>query len=106
MTYCAVLHLIRCQIVQPFRKEPFHIKIIACCFGKYLRIPGPAKSFIALRAVGRHIQEVVSLTPENIGDQLIQSRIRSLDHSCFSDVRVHSDSPELFRCCVFRKFIQ
>ena len=106
MTDCAILHLIRCQIMQPFRKESLHIKIIACSLGKYLRIPGPSTPFVTLRAVGRHIQEVISLSPENIGDQLIQSRIRSLDFSCLSDIGIHRDSPELFRRCFSRKFIQ
>ena len=106
MTYCTVLHLIRCQIVKPFRKEPLHIKIIACSFGKSLCIPGPAKPFVTLRTVCRHIQEVASLSPEDIGDQLIQNRIRSPYFTGFSDVGIYCDSPELFRRCCSRKFVQ
>ena len=71
----AILPLIRRQIRQPFGKEFLHIIIQAGSADKYLRIPGPPQALVSLRAVGRHIEEIALLPPDDIVKKAVEQRI-------------------------------
>lgn len=61
------------KIRKPFAVKCFRIEIVAGGTDKYLRIACPAETFIALRAVGRDIDKVAFLSPDDIVEQLIYS---------------------------------
>ena len=106
MPHRAVLKLIRRQVMEPFDKKLLHIEIVARRLHKYFRIPGPSQTFIPLRAVGGHIQEISPLSPENIGKQLIQFRNTAAKMPGLSQVRIDCNRRKLFRFRLPRKFLQ
>ena len=67
----AVRVLLRHHIVQPFRKEPFDIIIDSRRADKDLRVAQPTEPFVALRAVGRNVDEVAPLSPERVPVQAV-----------------------------------
>jgi len=70
----AVAALLGCHIPQPFAEKAFDIKIKGSRADKYLRVAGPAQPFVALRAIGRNIEKIVLLAPDNILIQPIEQR--------------------------------
>ena len=71
MIYMTVRILVCGKIRKPFAVKCFRIEIVAGGTDKYLRIACPAETFIALRAVGRDIDKVAFLSPDDIVEQLI-----------------------------------
>ena len=72
---CTVFALVGGKIGEPFCKEAFCVKIQARRTDEHLRIACPAKALVALRAVGRHIEEIALLPPDYVFKQLVQKRI-------------------------------
>ena len=66
MAHIAVLPLVGSQISQPFREEFFGIIVQACGAHKYLGVSGPAEAFIPLRAVGRDVDKIPLLPPDDV----------------------------------------
>ena len=46
---------------------------------KHLDVPGPAEPLVALRAVGRHVQEVAAHAPDDVLVELVQVRIGTFE---------------------------
>ena len=61
-----VLALLRCHIAQPFCKKSLHVKRAGDRTDGDLRVACPAKPLVALRAVSRHVQQVVLFAPDNV----------------------------------------
>ena len=53
-----VFYLLISKVVDEFLIKSCGIHIKTCCSGKYLSIPGPAKSFIPLRAICRKVHKI------------------------------------------------
>ena len=67
----AVLALVGHHVAQPFAKEISGCVQIAGGRGENLRIAGPAEALVALRAIGRHFDEIGTLRPDRIFDQAV-----------------------------------
>ena len=102
MPDCAVLALVGGKIGKPFCKEALCVKIQARRADEYLRIARPAEALVALRAVGRHIEEVALLPPDHVLKQLVQKWVGAGKISGALHVRVDGDGREVFRRDVFR----
>ena len=94
-TDSAVFPLLRRHIMEPLGKESFHIKIVAGGLHEHLGISGPAQPLIPLRAVRRHIQEISLLSPENVGDQLVDHGIPRPDISGLFNVGADDNPCEI-----------
>ena len=81
--------------MQPLGKELLHIVVVAGRLDKNLRVAGPAEAFVPLGAVGGNVEEIALLTPENIGDQLIEHRIGGFDFPGLSNVGINGDRGKL-----------
>ena len=71
MVEMSVRALVSGKISEPFVVKGFRIEIVAGGADKYLCVACPAETFIALRAVGRDIDKVALLSPDDIVEQLI-----------------------------------
>ena len=96
----ALLCLIRLHIAEPFPVERICIFKEACCTAENLRVTGPSKSLISLRAVCRNIHKVTLQSPEDIVGQLVQIRIGCLKKSGTFHVGMNGmcDKVSRFRC--------
>ena len=70
---CTVFALVGGKIGEPFCKEAFCVKIQARRTDEHLRIACPAKALVALRAVGRHIEEIALLPQITFSNSLFKS---------------------------------
>ena len=68
--------LVEGKVAEPLREEAGDIHVEARRPRKDLSIPGPPESLIALRTVGRDVEEVAALPPDNVPLQLVQQRVR------------------------------
>jgi hypothetical protein len=66
----AVLVLRVPQVEQPFPQEAADVVVERRGGREDLRVAGPAEAFVALRAVGRHREEVAALAPDDVLLQL------------------------------------
>ena len=71
MWHAAILVLIRCNILQPLGEEIRNVHIERRGRRKGLCVAGPAKPFVALRTVSRHVDEVAFLSPDDVVLELI-----------------------------------
>ena len=96
----ALLCLICLHIAEPFPIEGIGIFKEACSTAENLRVSGPAKSLISLRAVCRNIHKVTLQSPEDIVGQLVQIRIGCLKKSGTFHVGMNGmcDKVSRFRC--------
>jgi hypothetical protein len=54
------------EIGEPLREEPRHVHVERRRADEDLCITRPAEAFVALRTVGRHVDEVAPLAPDNV----------------------------------------
>src|SRR5689334_22713926 len=59
---------------------------------EYLNITRPTQTFVALRAVRRHIYEIAFLTPQNVMLKLIEHWIGTFKPACLLDVRMQHNA--------------
>ena len=71
MVYVTVRILVSGKVCELFTVKGFRIEIVAGGTDEDLRISGPAETFIALRAVGRNIDKVAFLSPDDVVEQFI-----------------------------------
>ena len=71
MVYVTVRILVSGKVCEPFTVKGFRIEIVAGGTDEDLRISGPTETFIALRAVGRNIDKVAFLSPDDVVEQFI-----------------------------------
>src|SRR5690606_18239117 len=62
-----------------------------------LRIATPAHALVALRAVGRNLQEVGALTPNRVAIELIHERNRTLERAGVRTLRIKGDPRDRLR---------
>ena len=72
----ALLVLVGRDVGQPLGEEPGHVHVEARGVGEGLGVPGPPQPLVALRAVGRHVEEVALLPPLDVVLELVQQRVR------------------------------
>ena len=65
------------QIAEPFFKKGFYIVIECSSSNEDLGIARPADALIALRTIGRHIEEVATLSPDYISLKTVDEWIRA-----------------------------
>ena len=87
--------LLRVHVKKELVVEGIGIRIEAGRRNKDLRIRRPAHALIALRAVGRHIDEIALLPPENIGDQLIDLRKPGRERAGRREIRIAGKAGEI-----------
>ena len=73
MVYVTVRILVSGKVCEPFTVKGFRIEIVAGGTDEDLRISGPTETFIALWAVGRNIDKVAFLSPDDVVEQLFNS---------------------------------
>jgi len=71
MVYVTVRILVSGKVCEPFTVKGFRIEIVAGGTDEDLRISGPTETFIALWAVGRNIDKVAFLSPDDVVEQFI-----------------------------------
>ena len=73
--YRAALALICLHVFEPLGVELLRVELIAGRVDEHLRVSGPAKTLVALRAVGRNIHKIALLSPDHVVEQPIQLAI-------------------------------
>ena len=73
----AVRPLAVTQVLQPLAEKFAHVVVERRRSNEDLRVAGPAETFIALRAVGRDIEEIPAQAPADIAVEAIEQRIRA-----------------------------
>ena len=72
------------------------VHMVTCRRSKYLRISGPSKTFISLRTIGRHIEEIRFQSPNRIFIQTINFFVICMDISRSLQIRIQYVSSECF----------
>ena len=62
-----------------------------------LDVARPAEALVALRAVGRHVEEVAALAPDGVEEEAVQLLVSGLDVSGARQVRVDHEPAEVLR---------
>jgi hypothetical protein len=62
---------------------------------EHLDVARPAETFIALRAVGRHVQEVAAQPPHDVLVQFVHERVRGVEPAGALHVAVHHDGRDV-----------
>src|SRR6516164_11469387 len=93
----AVVLLIERDVFQPLGVKGGGVVIERGRARKDLSIAGPAETFIALRAVCRHIEKISFLAPDDVVLQLVEKRIRSLEQARPGDGRMHDNARKVLR---------
>src|SRR5579862_1135430 len=93
----AVILLIESQILQPLGIKSSGVEVERCCGSKNLRVARPSQTLVALRTIGRNIQEIAFLSPDNIVLELIEKGARGFEVSGLFHRRVNDDTGELLR---------
>jgi hypothetical protein len=70
-----VTYLRLLDIIEPLREEGRHVGIEGGCPGIDLCVSHPAETLVALRAIGRHLDEVGPLRPRGVLPKLCHHRI-------------------------------
>jgi hypothetical protein len=60
------------KILQPVSKEMIHIEEVARGRREDGDVTRPTETFIALRAIGGHVEEVPAQTPDDVSMQLVE----------------------------------
>ena len=95
--HAAARILIGRDVPQPFREEPRDVHVERGRPREDLRVAGPPEPLVALRTVGRHVDEVALLAPADVVLQLVHKRLRRLEIPRLRHVGVHDDSGDRFR---------
>ena len=74
MGHRAVFALVGHDVADIFGQEILGIGQVERRAGKHLRVAGPAQPLVALRAVGRHFDEIAALAPQRIEHQPVHQR--------------------------------
>ncbi len=64
--------LLRGQVEEPVAEEPLDVEQIGRRGRVRRDVTGPAEAFVALRAVGRYVEEIAPGRPDRIGMQLVE----------------------------------
>src|ERR1700722_12190920 len=96
----AAVELIGCKILEPLAEKSVDVHVERGRGCEHLRIAGPTQPLVALRTIGRHVEEIPLLSPLNIVLQLIDQRFGCRKAAAHGHVRVQSDS----RDAVARQF--
>ena len=75
-----------------FVKKPATSMLNAAVRREHLRVAHPPEPLVALRAVGRHVDEVALLPPDDVVLELVDQRLRRLERAGRRHVRVHDDA--------------
>ncbi len=79
------------QLAKPLRVERTDVGVVGRRGDVGLCVAGPAHSFIALRTIGRQVEEVGPLRPDDVAEQLIDHRVGALERA--GQRRVASAAP-------------
>ena len=71
----AIGMLVGGNVRQPLREKPGDVHVERRRPREHLRVPGPAKSLVTLRTVGRNVEKVAALSPDDVLLQTIYQRI-------------------------------
>ena len=77
------------QVAAVLRVERGAVHVVVRGRAEHLRVAGPAHALVALRAVGRHIEEVVALAPDRVQVQAVDLLVRGDDLAGLLEVGVH-----------------
>ncbi len=77
----AVRPLAVAQVLQPFAEKFAHVVVERRRSNEDLRVAGPAETFVALRAVGRDIEEIPAQAPADVAVEAVEQRIRATELS-------------------------
>ena len=80
------------QLPQPFAVERRHVRVVSRRAHIDLGIARPAEPLVALRAIGRQINEVGALRPDDVLEQPIDHRVGALEAAGHRRVRVQHDA--------------
>ena len=80
-----------------FVKKPATSMLKAAVRREDLRVARPAQPLVALRAVGRHVEEVALLPPEDVVLELVDERLRGLELARLRHVGVDDDPGQRVR---------
>ena len=71
MRYRAPRPLLRTKVGKPLEEEAFNVKVVGGGLYENLCITCPAKTLVTLRTVGRHVEIVALLTPDDVVIELV-----------------------------------
>jgi len=74
------------NVTEPLREETRYIEVVCRGRGEHLRVARPAEPLVALRAVGRDVEEVAPLPPHDVVLELVQERVRGLERARLLEV--------------------
>ncbi len=86
--------LLGVKITEPVAEEPAGIEKEDRGRGEDRQVAGPAQPLVALRAVGRHVDEVAALPPDHVAVQLIEHRVGALEFSDALQLRGDDDGDQ------------
>ena len=67
------------HVIEPLGEERGDVAVVAGGAGEDLGVAEPAEPLVALRAVGRHADEVAALAPVDVAEQLVEPGLRGLE---------------------------
>ena len=73
--HTALVGLVDLEVAQPRHPERLGVQQRVGGRREGLRVAGPAEALVALRAVGRHRDEVVALGPQHVRVELVERRV-------------------------------
>ena len=79
------------QILQPVTQKVFDVEQVRRGRREDGDVTGPAQPLIALRAVGRHIQEVSARSPDDVAVELVQQLVGALEFTDPLQLRTDHD---------------
>ena len=92
--FCA---LVGGEVAQPVREEAGDVEVERGRAREHLRVARPAEPLVALRAVGRHADEVALLPPHDVVVELVEHRVGAGEGAGARHVGVHDDAGDRFR---------
>ena len=90
------------HVIEPLVEERRDVPVVAGGAGEHLGIAQPAEPLVALRAVGRHADEVAPLAPVDVAEQLVEPRFRALERAGGRDVGVRDPGHDVVRAGLAR----